>query len=136
MWLDSSTTLPDPNTLSISNFPLLPPPKPPDQQATSAATSSPVVVTISNFDPGYPLSFERYWLDLFQAPKPLHPSAYPPSTWKEGKLVMKIPSLMIKPKYSFSNSAIGRFLSKRPWLEWLQQHTQPIGTFQDPASYH
>lgn len=68
MWLDSSAALPNPNTLSISNFPLLPSPKPPDQQATSAATSSPAVVTISNFDPTYPLSFERYWLDLFQAP--------------------------------------------------------------------
>ncbi|KAJ8617876.1 hypothetical protein MRB53_014062 [Persea americana] len=71
-----------------------------------------------------PSSQGRNWADLFPNPQHIHPSSYPPS-WKEGKLAVKIPSHMIEPsKNSFSNSAMGRFLGRRPTVEWLQQHTQ------------
>ncbi|KAJ8649558.1 hypothetical protein MRB53_002581 [Persea americana] len=36
-------------------------------------------------------------LDLFPDSKPLSPAEYPPSSLKEGKLTMKIPSIMIEP---------------------------------------
>lgn len=51
-----------------------------------------------------------------------HPPTLPPLAWKDGKLTLTIPQQMVtNSKESFTFSAIGRFVGRRPSLERLEQ---------------
>ncbi|KAJ8633511.1 hypothetical protein MRB53_026847 [Persea americana] len=82
--------------------------------------------------PGPPIQ-EQTWVDLFPNTKPLHPSSFAPSTWKEGNLTIMIPAHMIETSRDFfAHLAIGRF-GKRPTIEWVEQHVQAYWNFSRPC---
>ncbi|XXG47701.1 hypothetical protein AAC387_Pa02g2301 [Persea americana] len=71
-----------------------------------------------------PLIQKSYASFLSQLPISI-PPAIPPPTWIDGKLSLKFPSQMVNnSKESFSFSAIGKFVGRRPSLEALEHWVQ------------
>lgn len=140
-----SNFLPLPHSASSTNHPLPPDPPPVHPSATvlPLCSFSPdqigEILKALNLNPNeipkpHTPHLGRTWLDLFPTSQPIRPSAYPSSTLKEGKLAMKIPSNMVEPsRNSFSNSAIGLFIGKRPSVEWLSQSSSTYWNLSEPS---
>ena len=57
----------------------------------------------------------------FTSSFPCHPGNYPLSLWINGKAALTIPqSMLTYRKDSFFNVVIGRFISRCPSLEWVE----------------
>lgn len=55
----------------------------------------------------------------------LIPDSLPSASWKNGKPALKVPQAMLSSsKESFSFAVIGRFVGKRPSLEWVEEKTK------------